>query len=570
MAGQITTHSASHAIFQRIQNAFARRQLVEASVEMMGHTFRTNIREGASAEDLIEKIAKENGGGVAKVYYPELKTWEIVAVKIGDQVLVKGEPDKVANADFSQFSDPENFRGIALRAAENSEGGIHFSIGKSGIPFAIIDQEQIVFPNAEELRIGRNTNNISLWMTSVNVNPVSLADLSQNYSSSGGLQVSRDALQKIEESHGGARCDKLLLEDNILVLNKDTGEIFTASQFSSAPQTPYAPSFDFDFRASYSIHLDALPVQSQIHNHDGNQFRNPYLLVKTFDGQALEQVRIQMNPAPELTKAGEKAPAENSKQQKTSPVPQLVFSLLRFESTSDGKPPDDFPPPKGSSPASVKAKAAKTNVPNENISQIPPRHISTETIIRKWSEPRTARIPLGIPSSALPIETKERTFRNKLPREIGIHKDKTQTQDRQAIKPKRKPHRREMFRPIAPAELKPKAMKKPDIPKKIKQKRSKRVYPNLTEVRHEKKTKPKTRKDKSAIDTQTKPLRKKSRISKLSSSMEKPKSFPTRKIVKSEMKKPKKMSRYFYYQLLGLYPWKKRGRKLSTKKKSAV
>src|SRR5262249_53635158 len=116
-------------------------------------------------------------------------------------------------------------------ASYGSEGGIHFSLGLSGIPMAVTADQGIVFPNADELRVSRSVSNISLWMTSVNADPLSLSDLNRNYSGTGGISLSEDARRRRASAHGGTRSEKLLLEDHILVLNKDTGEVSTASQY---------------------------------------------------------------------------------------------------------------------------------------------------------------------------------------------------------------------------------------------------------------------------------------------------------------------------------------------------
>jgi hypothetical protein len=574
MAG-IITHSASHATFQRLHNAFRSRQLVEASVELLGRTYRTSIREGASAEDLIEKIAKENDGGVARVYYPEFRTWEIVAVKIGDQVLVKGDPAKVADADFSQFSDAGRFRAAALRAASNSEGGIHFSIGKNGIPLAIMDNQEIAFPNAEELRIGKNTNNISLWMTSVNVNPLSLADLSQAYSSCGGLEVSRDALRKIEESHGGTRSDKLLLEDNILVLNKDTGEIFTASQFSAAVPSSL-PCASSDFFQNYSIRSDITPAQSQ--SYDGNPLRNPYFTVKTFDGQLREHLRIQMNAIAESPKleALPTAPAKNDGEPKSQHLPQLVFSLLRFESKPQDKPPDDFPPPKGGSPSAIRVKAAKVSgrakrdMPKAASAAPHVLEITPEMIIRKWSEPRNKKIQLGTPVASSPIKLFNEGIPKNTIRQMPLPRQEKKVHNSES--PPQKSRSRKKSKPrAAPAVVEPKAKRK-----NAKERSAAPKFGSMT-----KPAKPK--KEPRALDTKQiheQKSRKNAGPRTNRAVPEKPKAAAHQKkeilsenkfiANRPEKKKSRKMNRHFLQEMLGLLPqWKKRGRKFSTKKKSA-
>ncbi len=243
------------------------RQLIEARVSVEGRVFRTLIREGATVNELIEKVAKENGGWVKKKYYPELKTWEIIRVQIGDILLVKGK-----------------------------EEGIHFGLGTSGIPMASAG-EQIVFPNAEELRVGKETSNIGLWMTSANFDPGRVADLNQIYSSTGGIRLSDDARKKLEESHGGVRSEKLLLHDNLLVLDKESGEIRTASEHAAkiAVEGFAAPQFQTPTYTSVGLTMAtdrgvlAVPM-------DGSAVRVPYLFVKSFDGRITDHISVQFNP----------------------------------------------------------------------------------------------------------------------------------------------------------------------------------------------------------------------------------------------------------------------------------
>ncbi|HSB46729.1 MAG TPA: hypothetical protein VLD37_01860 [Candidatus Bilamarchaeum sp.] len=590
MAGPIT-HRATHAIFQRMQDAFRGRQLVEASVEMLGRTYRTNIREGASAEDLIEKIAKENDGGVAKVYYPEFRTWEIVAVKIGDQVMVKDSPEKVAKADFSQFPDP-GFRSMAIRAAASSEGGIHFSIGKSGIPLAIMDNEEIVFPNAEELRIGRNTSSISLWMTSVNVNPASVAELSQVYSPSGGLQVSRDALKKIEESHGGTRSDKLFLDDNILVLNKDTGEIFTASQLSAPPSAQPGASFGFALQ-DYSIRSDIAPAPSALHNYDGSQVRNPYLAMRAFDGQLREHLRVQINAIPEQKTAAGSSEMPKGHASSKPPNSPLSFTILRFDpvKTAPARPPDDFPPggPGPSAcralrPGTAGAKSPESGRMETHEGKTPPPEstLTTEIILKKFSEPRRAKLPLGTPSSvsALAHEPSPAVARKKRKRKRPEMKGipNYAAPLRPELRKKRgKDGHRTGSPPKGLSALKAKSRQKPppaarrrplQSPRKgVETPRGKKgpVGKPASAIRKTKSVK-QAPKPPNSLKPQL-PAPKNARIARLPEA---------KKRAAREMrleKKPavKKIHSYFLREMLGILPqWKKRGRKLRTKKKSAV
>jgi hypothetical protein len=242
---------------------------------MLGRTFTTDIREGATTNELIEKVARENGGEVSKRYYPEFKTWEIVSVRIGDMALVK-----------------------------SSESGIHFSLGEAGIPMAMTQEQGIVFPNAEELRIGRNTRNIALWTTSANFDPGNIADIDRMYSSRGGAVLSKDARDEVSKAHGGVRSGNgILLEENILVLNKDTGEILTVAQHAAREPEPL-PFAPMPVLVSSPAYVDIQPASREPVRYDPalfDAFRSRMndassLIIKTFDGSIADSVTVRFNP----------------------------------------------------------------------------------------------------------------------------------------------------------------------------------------------------------------------------------------------------------------------------------
>lgn len=336
-------------IIQQRQPARAAPQLsqhlIEAKVSVAGRAFCTLIREGASVNELIEKVAKENGGWVEKKYYPEFKTWEITKVQIGDVLLVKGK-----------------------------EGGIHFGLGTSGIPLASAG-EQIIFPNAEELRVGKDTSTIGLWLTPANFDPSKVGDLNPIYSSNGGIRLSEDARKKMEESHGGMRSEKLLLDGNLLVLDRETGEIRTASEHAAkiAVEGFAAPQFQTPTYTSVGLTMSsdrgalALPM-------DGSPLRVPYLFVKAFDGRITDHISVQFNPIRAYDAALHK-PKETV--QNRSDATSLHFSVLcRDAPASDSTSPFVQPP------AMTPSKKAKLH----------PLHspIAPETIRYYWRNPRPA------------------------------------------------------------------------------------------------------------------------------------------------------------------------------------
>jgi hypothetical protein len=301
--------------------------LVKSSITINGRKFTTMIHEGASAEELIAKVAKENGGGVARVYYPELKTHEIVAVKIGEQLIVKGDPKRVEEGDFSDFQDSEMVKSAAVSASSSSKGGIHFFVGSEGIPMAAAENQGIVFPNAQELRVSTNINNLSLAVVDYNVDPNSIRDINRLYEK--GARISQDAKREIEKSHGGVRSEKLMLPDtSVLILSRESGNIRTASEFASnfraegfmskqpaAPQQFFAPQH---IRRGLALPTDLGVMHIPL---DGSSSRIPYLCVKVFDGKLTDAIRITRRE-PECIDF----PGRRKKKPKPAPAPRMVAS----------------------------------------------------------------------------------------------------------------------------------------------------------------------------------------------------------------------------------------------------
>jgi hypothetical protein len=58
--------------------------LVEANISLNGHIFSARVRKGATANEIVEKVVRKNGGLVEKKYYPEFKAHEITGIRIGD------------------------------------------------------------------------------------------------------------------------------------------------------------------------------------------------------------------------------------------------------------------------------------------------------------------------------------------------------------------------------------------------------------------------------------------------------------------------------------------------------
>jgi len=557
MAGLVfipnTIHERQHA------SALLRRQMIDASVTLHGLRFTTTIREGASAEELIEKVAKENGGGVARVYYPEFRTWEIVAVKIGDLLLVKGDRKKVAEADFSQF--PDSMRREAMAAASRSDGGIHFSLGSSGIPMAMAGEE-IVFPNAEELRVRKETSSIALWMTAANVNPVDLNDLARVYSASGGIRVSPDAKKQIEVAHGGVRSEKLLLEDNILVLDKDTGEIRTASEYADKIKVEgfAAPQFQTSSYTSVGLAMHcengliALPM-------DGSAHKVPYLFVKTFDGKIADHVLVQFNPLPE---------AVPIKQKVVCPELAAASVITGAQTRLSDERPTALPAPQTITAPVAIEKSRKKSETSQPIAKVqlpkspllaysPSMKIDPETIRYYWLKPRPAFRECEVLSPAPPVSPllkKNRALSPAPPRKM-----KMETETKKPVEPakrRRKPVRN--LAPLAEKPLrearKPKAKAGRDLPEAGRKKRKPKPQ---AEIAHKKKEVPKPNHMAATEIAIHKPKNRKNRVTAI-------------EIPLPKTRNRAKMPAHFLMEMLGLLPkrqWKSRGRKFSAKKRRA-
>ncbi len=483
--------------------------LVKASISLNGQTFHTFIREGASAEQLIEKVAKENGGGVAKVYYPEFKTSEIVAVKVGDQLLVKNDPKRVAEADFSDFADSDSVKEAAVSTASNSTGGIHFFVGKDGIPMAAAEDDGIVFPNGEELRINSNIKDLSLSAVEFNVDPKSLSDLDSLYKN--GTVLSKSAREEIEQSHGGVRSEKLMLPDtSILILGRESGQIKTAAEFAgniAAEGFAYKTQFQLLPIVPQNVMVGlSLPTDLGTMNipFDGSGSRIPYSHVKLFDGNVTSAIKVSYLPFDGKSEFSGQQPSLPREEpvQVQEVAPSAPVSLQEPQITQTKQLP------------AARAPLKKSAIP--------------------FSIPKIPRAALPINTSPLPEPIKQdlpkQTWQKPSPKPIQAKtnspkKPQVSGKKQRAAKPK-------------PAKPVKKSRPKPlDVPKK--KSRAKKIKP--------KKAKPKKSKNKIAMPKVAKPRKKKPKAAekpeKKKPKVAKPKQAPGKKPAKpkkEKIKTPKK------------------------------
>ncbi len=327
------------------------RHMVDGSVNFLGRTLRTVIHEGATVNELIEKAVKDNGGRIEKKFYPQFGTWEITSIEID---------------------------GLCLR--KDVKGGLHFYIGPSGIPFAKMQDEHIVFPNGEELKVGFGTNNIYLDKTNDNFNPEKKEDFNSRYA--GGVRETdaarrepgksaEDAKKEAQQSHGGARSEKLLLPKNLLIIDKETGEICLISEHAAKAEGFAAPQFQTPEYTSVGLTMSsgagtiAVPM-------DGSSTRVPYLFVKTFDGMITDHISVRFNPirAYDVSLHRPKETVQNR-----SDATSLYFSILCREARATDSAPG-LVQPLAIGPAK-KAKPRPLHAP-----------ITPETVRYYWQNPR--------------------------------------------------------------------------------------------------------------------------------------------------------------------------------------
>ncbi len=529
--------------------------LVKSSITINGTKFTTLIRDGASAEELISKVAKENGGGVARVYYPELKTHEIVAVKIGEQLIVKGDPKRVQDGDFSEFEDAASVKNAAVTASSSSKGGIHFFVGSDGIPMAAAENEGIVFPNAQELRVNTNINNLSLAVVDYNVDPKNIREINKLYKK--GARISRDAKEEIEKSHGGVRSEKLMLPDtSVLILSRESGDIRTASEFASNFKAAgfFQPAAPQQFFVPQQVHRGLqLPTDLGVMHIplDGSSSKIPYLCVKVFDGKVTDAIKVTTYlPENETPKRRRKRP-EPAPEPKRIPAPEFIGKTEICELKP--KAQITIPNPKTEAIMSFFNTPMPALQKLKKVKNPEPKQVKTEKLpepAQAASKPRKRKPPT---QKTVQKTAKRKTVKAKAPK-LTSRKPKTARKSGKVLsKAKQKPRK-------TPKKLK---SKKPAKPK------AKRPRPK-TPPKSRKTPKPKPEKKKKA-KVSVKPAKKAKRrkkpinveLVKISTNWT---AKPSKKMSK---KKKKKIQAYHLHTMLGLIKSKRNGARNSKGRKAA-
>ncbi len=549
--------------------------LVKSSITVNGKKFTTMIHEGASAEELIAKVAKENGGGVAKVYYPEFKTHEIVAVKIGDQLIVKGDPKRVQDGDFSEFDNADAVKAAAVSASSSSKGGIHFFVGSDGIPMAAAENEGLVFPNAQELRVNTNINNLSLAVVDYNVDPNNIRDINKLYKK--GAKISQAAREEIEQSHGGVRSEKLMLPDtSVLILSRESGDIRTASEFASnfkAEGFAFKPPSPQQFLVPQQVQRGLqLPSDLGVMHIplDGSSFKVPYLCVKVFDGKVTDAIKVTTYPPEETPRRRRKKPEPAPEPQRITP-PKIIGEMkvreIRPDSAVEIKEPKTEPIISVFDSPKILQQIPDAKKPEPAVSFEPMAAPKPKSAVTR--KVKAEKLPEPIMAASKPAKQKSRAAKKAAkPRAKVVRQKQTSARTKAAKKarPKASAKKRKTARAKPKKEDKPAKTKKP---KSIKPKPAKAQKPKPAKTKKAKAPKPKPTKTKKkpGISSSKKAKTRKKKASPHLVKISTDWSAKTPK--KMSKKKRKKIQSYYLNTMLGLFKSKRSGARSSKRKKAA-
>ncbi len=192
----------------RKTNAFlayaADRMIIKFNIE--NTTIYTVARVGEKLDEVFQRAIESRGGIVEKKYYPEFNASQIERIRIGNTVLDKD---------------------------------IHFFM-KNCIPM-VSNGNGIEFPNASEITIDGNATEFSFSRVNFQVNPTTIEQMSNLYQ--GGVAISPGAQEimkgqqnreKIACAHGETRTYAIEANsDNMVAIDPKTGEIMSVAEINS-------------------------------------------------------------------------------------------------------------------------------------------------------------------------------------------------------------------------------------------------------------------------------------------------------------------------------------------------
>lgn len=461
-----------------------------------GKEFTGFVPEDAGVDERIERIAKQNGGVVKKKYYPEMKTYEITEIRIGNQLIAK-----------------------------NEEAGIHWGIEGEKIPLAVDDDGNITgFLNGKEIK----SREISVWSEKSTLDPKNLKDL-------------KGDKQKVESAHAAGReKDPDLKKSEVVLFDKETGEL------SPMQQARDAESFDYGEISMEKIFISEI---SAVENGQRSFFENNfdrlqdkgigetfYSYIEIVDAKENIADRVivanetmEMAPATAIDiETSEQIPDipqvdENIRISSVEPVHPLASDYIadvpKPRRSRLSVPPDyfQFKPRTDEKPKVV--IRVKKDVARKTDFRYPPKTEKPEIVKIK----KTEAIPIPVPVREIPV---------KLPKISKIKPSEKIRKIKTKKKTKKRKKRRGVRKTSRKIKLKIKKMKN-KIEEIVKEKKSKKIRPS---IKKKIKTDGKKKKAKLKPRTKTKKHKKNRKL--------KTKATKTKKnITKKRFRKPKKSSR---------------------------
>ncbi len=144
-------YHAQRRIAERPDARIAGKQLILKTIAIGKERASVLVPDCIKVEDLTRRAVVENGGLIGRVYNKQFSKHEMVAIKIGNEVLAKEKLD-FENIEWEGKIDEQSLDKIK-EASEKSKGGLHFFIGEKGVPVVIRKKglgDDLIFPSGDE------------------------------------------------------------------------------------------------------------------------------------------------------------------------------------------------------------------------------------------------------------------------------------------------------------------------------------------------------------------------------------------------------------------------------------
>lgn len=579
-----------------------------AAIEVEGRNFYAMVPKGSAFNEKLERITEKYGGGIGTLHYEGMGD-EIVVVRIGDVLLVKGEPDKVKNAEFRAFGqDPEQLREISVEKACDSKGGLHIFLGKTGIPIALDKDGKPIFLGGDEIKCGGIL--FSLQLVDYNQDPKTLSELSGDKkldisdkareiisSLNTGASEENISQNKLAQAHGGARGDKLIIdEQKMLIYDFQSGQLSAVSEFADRTNGFRAPQFDtmtFAHPGAQFTNIGLVydtqsgPVNLPM---DGSIHCVPYLYVKIFDGKVEDALRMRTSAALEKQLQEFKTERSAIAEQKREPVIATIpFQTAEFGKVEKKKAIDEKKTIGVRNEALARPHDMATRAIIAKIESKRPRKFNFEPLLSGYSPlsmPKPLIKAFSAPRMQKPLEIEKTKPTYVLGSEVAIPKPNIRivpnaivrqgskiTKDLSSAAPPKRKRRKKPQMEIAPKRKTRLKIAHDTFKPKVKPAKARKV-PKVLQTRNA--PKPRPRKTPKVIAPKAHIRNPRTRTRKISPFVAAKQAKRERKEIahfrtqKSKRKEATPRAKKTPVRLINqmLHQWKRRGRKLSSRKKS--